>query len=391
MDAENTLKSIMDKVLWRIDSLDCKASGIEYTGVIDKAQSDRSELVKSVNNHTFIVEVEDALRDTLNLVNKDLNIIEEYNEQAKDGYVDIDINGNNIVSTSIHYVKEALPQIQAALAKQEERMANVRETIETESFIRGDVLRDGVVDVLDYTELMMYVLDPSKAESIAGTIKWYAADVNDDGSINVADLTKLTNKIMGYNTMEVSQVAPRVRLAEPAMTQTEESVEMNMEEVGGTKRVAILLKNVNPYVACQMDVTLPAGVTLLGESLGGSADDHQLYSNTLADGTTHRIVVSSLQNKELNANGEALVYLEVSGRAASKMTVGNVLAAAADGVLYSIGGSGEGGVTGINGVQANPSMKEKIYSVGGQIMDKFTRGINIIRNADGSVKKVLKK
>lgn len=391
VDAENTLKFIMDKVLWRIDSLDCKASGIEYTGVIDKAQSDRSELVKSVNNHTFIVEVEDALRDTLNLVNKDLNIIEEYNEQAKDGYVDIDINGNNIVSTSIHYVKEALPQIQAALAKQEERMANVRETIETESFIRGDVLRDGVVDVLDYTELMMYVLDPSKAESIAGTIKWYAADVNDDGSINVADLTKLTNKIMGYNTMEVSQVAPRVRLAEPAMTQTEESVEMNMEEVGGTKRVAILLKNVNPYVACQMDVTLPAGVTLLGESLGGSADDHQLYSNTLADGTTHRIVVSSLQNKELNANGEALVYLEVSGRAASKMTVGNVLAADADGVLYSIGGSGEGGVTGINGVQANPSVKEKIYSVGGQIMDKFTRGINIIRNADGSVKKVLKK
>lgn len=391
VDAENTLKFIMDKVLWRIDSLDCKASGIEYTGVIDKAQSDRSELVKSVNNHTFIVEVEDALRDTLNLVNKDLNIIEEYNEQAKDGYVDIDINGNNIVSTSIHYVKEALPQIQAALAKQEERMANVRETIETESFIRGDVLRDGVVDVLDYTELMMYVLDPSKAEAIAGTIKWYAADVNDDGRINVADLTKLTNKIMGYNTMEVSQVAPRVRLAEPAMTQTEESVEMNMEEVGGTKRVAILLKNVNPYVACQMDVTLPAGVTLLGESLGGSADDHQLYSNTLADGTTHRIVVSSLQNKELNANGEALVYLEVSGRAASKMTVGNVLAADADGVLYSIGGSGEGGVTGINGVQANPSVKEKIYSVGGQIMDKFTRGINIIRNADGSVKKVLKK
>lgn len=389
--AENTLKFIMDKVLWRIDSLDCKASGIECTGVIDKAQSDRSELVKSVNNHTFIVEVEDALRDTLNLVNKDLNIIEEYNEQAKDGYVDIDINGNNIVSTSIHYVKEALPQIQAALAKQEERMANVRETIETESFIRGDVLRDGVVDVLDYTELMMYVLDPSKAESIAGTIKWYAADVNDDGSINVADLTKLTNKIMGYNTMEVSQVAPRVRLAEPAMTQTEESVGMNMEEVGGTKRVAILLKNVNPYVACQMDVTLPAGVTLLGESLGGSADDHQLYSNTLADGTTHRIVVSSLQNKELNANGEALVYLEVSGRAASKMTVGNVLAADADGVLYSNGGSGEGGVTGINGVQANPSVKEKIYSVGGQIMDKFTRGINIIRNADGSVKKVLKK
>lgn len=303
VDAENDLKTIMVKCWSVSDSLDCRASFIEYTGVIDKALSDRIELVKSVNSHTFVVEVEDALNDTLELVREDLGNIKSYNEDTNDGYVSVDINGNDVTSTPIHYVKEALPQIQAALAKQEERMANVRETIETESFIRGDVLRDGVVDVLDYTELMMYVLDPSKAEAIAGTIKWYAADVNDDGRINVADLTKLTNKIMDYNTMEVSQVAPRVRLAELAMTQTEESVEMNMEEVGGTKRVAILLKNVNPYVACQMDVTLPAGVTLLGESLGGSADDHQLYSNTLADGTTHRIVVSSLQNKELNANG----------------------------------------------------------------------------------------
>ena len=192
VDAENDLKTIMDKVLERIDSLDCRASFIEYTGVIDKALSDRIELVKSVNSHTFVVEVEDALNDTLELVRKDLGNIKSYNEDTNDGYISVDINGNDVTSTSIHYVKEALPQIQAALAKQEERMANVRETIETESFIRGDVLRDGVVDVLDYTELMMYVLDPSKAEPIAGTIKWYAAEVNDDGRINVADLTKLT-------------------------------------------------------------------------------------------------------------------------------------------------------------------------------------------------------
>ena len=155
VDAENDLKTIMDKVLERIDSLDCRASFIEYTGVIDKALSDRIELVKSVNSHTFVVEVEDALNDTLELVRKDLGNIKSYNEDTNDGYISVDINGNDVTSTSIHYVKEALPQIQAALAKQEERMANVRETIETESFIRGDVLRDGVVDVLDYTELMM--------------------------------------------------------------------------------------------------------------------------------------------------------------------------------------------------------------------------------------------
>ena len=109
--------------------------------MIDKALSDRIELVKSVNSHTFVVEVEDALNDTLELVRTDLGNIKSYNEDTNDGYVSVDINGNDVTSTPIHYVKEALPQIQAALAKQEERMANVRETIETESFIRGDVLR----------------------------------------------------------------------------------------------------------------------------------------------------------------------------------------------------------------------------------------------------------
>jgi len=61
---------------------------------------------------------------------------------------------------------------------------------------------------------------------------------------------------------------------------------------------------------------------------------------------------------------------------------------ATDYVLNSIGGDGQ--TTGINGVEDLSSLKQRIYSVGGQIMNKVKKGINIIRNANGSTKKVIK-
>ena len=110
----------------------------------------------------------------------------------------------------------------------------------------------------------------------------------------------------------------------------------------------------------------------------------------MADGT-HRILVSSLESSEFNNTDDAVIYLEVSGNAASKITVSNVLASDGRGIVYSIGGQDGDGTTGINGVQATQNLKQRIYSVGGQAMQKLTRGLNIIQNSDGTTKKVLKK
>ena len=51
-----------------------------------------------------------------------------------------------------------------------------------------------------------------------------------------------------------------------------------------------------------------------------------------------------------------------------------------------------GQTTGINSVEGTAeSLKAKIYNVGGKLMNQIKKGINIIRNSDGSTQKVIKK
>lgn len=318
-----------------------------------------------------------------------MNTLKTFNNSARYGYINYDIDGNYVGRrVPIDYMEEAVPAIDERIAELNTAMDALETDAEAVAYILGDVDRDKAVLVNDYTQVMKYVVEEETVED--GSMEFLAADVNEDGNINIGDATAVANAILRADAQGTSawrNVGARVVLKHTV--ESPDAVEMTMEENGGTTRIAIRLSYTRPYVACQMDVHLPAGVSLLGETLGACAGGHQLFSNTLADGT-HRIAVSSLENEKFSASGDALVYLEVSGKAASEITVSNVLAADGQAVVYSIGGNGEG-VTGIQGVQADQSLKEKIYSVGGQVMDKLTRGINIIRNADGTTKKVLKK
>ena len=96
-----------------------------------------------------------------------------------------------------------------------------------------------------------------------------------------------------------------------------------------------------------------------------------------------------MDNAQFADNGDALIYLDLTGRGADRVTASGVKLADASGKVYSLGP--DGGTTGIDGVEAEKSIKERIYSVGGQVMDKIKKGINIIRNSDGSTRKVVKK
>ena len=60
------------------------------------------------------------------------------------------------------------------------------------SVVKGDVNNDGLVDVADVTILIDYVLDP---ESVV--IVFDAADVNNDNEIDVADVVTLIELVLG--------------------------------------------------------------------------------------------------------------------------------------------------------------------------------------------------
>lgn len=349
------------------------------TGLRDRINEINNYLYDSSNGEVFYGNERDKLAIKLNEIYNMTEALDEYNARTSTGrWIYKDIYGNILnVPEYLDYMPEALPKIKERIDELNGELDALQTEAEDNKYVPGDV--DGNKEVLvdDYMTIMNYVL---AIEAPATEKQMHAADVDGNGEINIGDITKVINIILGVQDNSAA-------LTRSAADGTD-NIALTADETGNAKRVAIRLNNSTAYVGCQLDVKLPSGVTLLGEQLGERAADHKLYSNTLADGT-HRIVVSSMENAQFADNGDALIYLDLTGRNADHVTVGEVKLADAAGRVYSIGSGSE--TTGIDGVETDKSIKERIYSVGGQVMDKIKKGINIIRNSDGSTRKVVKK
>lgn len=338
-------------------------------------------------------EMREELQTTLNEINELRYAVQNYNENAYWGSVENDLDGNPILDDNevptikyVVYLEEA-PAIEKRINDLKTQIADLKVKTEANRFKLGDMDRDGHVVVDDYMKVLNIVVTYEAADKTMealGELNFLAADANEDGSINIGDLTAITNTILGVNNSRMQYI--KARTAETV----DGAIALGLENQEGVQRIAVRLSNAAAYTSYQMDVKLPAGVSVMSASLGMGAADHEIYTNALADGT-YRVVVTSMQNNNFADGDDALIYLEVSGKAAAQVNVTEAMAADATGKVYNVRGIGGGETTGIDGITADQSMKAKIYSVGGQLMDKVTRGINIIRNADGTTKKVLKK
>mgnify|MGYP001094915842 CR=1 FL=1 len=353
-------------------------SDSNLTGLMYRIYSIQSYLYDGSNGEVFYGDKRNELQIKLNDIDHKIGYLYEYNWRTSNNRpVSQDIDGTIIDPVYVDYMTEALPKIKNKIDELNGELDALKAEAEDNKYVPGDV--DGNKEVLvdDYMTIMNYVL---AIETPATEKQMHAADVDGNGEINIGDITKVINIILGVQDNSAA-------LTRSAADGTD-NIALTADETGNAKRVAIRLNSSTAYVGCQLDVKLPSGVTLLGEQLGERAADHKLYSNTLADGT-HRIVVSSMENAQFADNGDALIYLDLTGRNADHVTVGEVKLADAAGRVYSIGSGSE--TTGIDGVETDKSIKERIYSVGGQVMDKIKKGINIIRNSDGSTRKVVKK
>lgn len=294
-----------------------------------------------------------------------------------------DINGNAWLNPDgseawqkeINYSKDEEYGVKLVAATSEslvESMNALRTSIEENTYVLGDVTEDGVVLTDDYLAVLNALLDP---ETLEGGKVFAAADVNRDGKISIADVTLIAAKVTNglWPSLGGSLNAPMVG---------SENLTVSAEDNNGVQRIAINLENRKDYVACQMDIILPAGMTVVGESVGNRANGHALYSKDI-DGV-HRVVISTIENNSFT-NGSAILYLDVQGGSIDKVALDKVIFAEANGRETTITGSD---ATGISGMEAEGSLKQKIYTVGGQLLDKVKQGINIVRNANGKTQKV---
>lgn len=372
-----------------IETFDLESTYYELFGRINVSLRD---LYNSVNEifiaSKYTSDKKEELKKDLSELDKNIIALFDYNNDACDNIISKDIYGNDLIDEdgnhvvkSIDYMTEAVPAVWERYGELTEQLNSLKADAEGYAYILGDVNRDGSVLVDDYTQILNYVLEVETVDE--GSMEYLAADVNEDGNINIGDVTAVTNAILGNNNTGLRAVARY----EAAQQGAAGSLELATESNGDVTRVAVRINGSAAYVGAQMDIKLPAGVTLLSATSGSS--EHNLYQNTLADGT-QRVVVSSMQNSALGTNGEAVVLLELAGKVDGNISIANVFASDARGIAYSIDGTGEG-TTGIGGVDADKSLKDKIYSVGGQVIKTLKKGVNILRGSDGSTKKVLRK
>lgn len=392
-NSENVNKSLVELC---IADLDKYATYDELEQRIYNSNENKSGLLalynkvsNIINTSKYTEENGDELRAERLRLNRLIGLLYTYNSDAyNNGTVNQDLDGNPLLDEetgvqgmAIDYMTEAVPAVWERYGELTEQLNSLKADAEGYAYILGDVNRDGSVLVDDYTQILNYVLEVETVDE--GSMEYLAADVNEDGNINIGDVTAVTNAILGNNNTGLRAVARY----EAAQQGAAGSLELATESNGDVTRVAVRINGSAAYVGAQMDIKLPAGVTLLSATSGSS--EHNLYQNTLADGT-QRVVVSSMQNSALGTNGEAVVLLELAGKVDGNISIANVFASDARGIAYSIDGTGEG-TTGIGGVDADKSLKDKIYSVGGQVMKTLKKGVNILRGSDGSTKKVLRK
>lgn len=333
-----------------------------------------------------------------NIYDEDNSLWEQFNNleracQRFDSYLNFadiyrilptkDINGNAWLNPDgteawqkeINYSKDEEYGVKLVAATSQslvESMNALRASVEENTYVLGDVTEDGVVLTDDYLAVLNALLD---LETLEGGKVFAAADVNRDGKISIADVTLIAAKVTNglWPSLGGSLNAPMVG---------SENLTVSAEDNNGVQRIAINLENRKDYVACQMDIILPAGMTVVGESVGNRANGHALYSKDI-DGV-HRVVISTIENNSFT-NGSAILYLDVQGGCIDKVALDKVIFAEANGRETYITGSD---ATGISGMEAEGSLKQKIYTVGGQLLDKVKQGINIVRNANGKTQKV---
>ena len=290
------------------------------------------------------------------------------------------------------YVTEAWPEVKAKAAELQAAADELLARAQDNSYNLGDVDHDGKVTVIDYARVRNMILSGITYEDIADEVVRYSADATQDNKINVADLSKISTFIFGENVKSASRAA---LFASNFSAENKIAAAIDSEETtifGKTVRVAINVESGVAFTAGQFDVKLPEGMKLVGASLSERANGHEVLTGDLENGMK-RVVVSVVENNSFNGNNGALVYLDVE--VASEFNGGNIEVSDAiftDGCAntYYLSNNGPIVPTGIDGVEA-ATVKERIYSVGGQMMKAVQKGINIIVGEDNKSKKVVNK
>lgn len=386
-DYSKLIAGYVSRIQNNINDLEKETANSEMLRRITHLSTVTGDLSTKLANGFYTQQAKDEYAGQLEAIITTLNKLNAHINDAWDGSYTTDIDGNTCPEVTVtDFMSEIAEKAFTRINEQLAAYSEISDAIDNSAYKLGDVDEDGVVTVRDYGRILDMVLADVYPE--AGSVEALAADCNEDGAINIGDVTKVAQLI---NSEDDDATTSMLTKRYARMTANNDMLSLSSESEGNVTRVAINLANSVAYAGGQMDIKLPAGMVLVSERLGARANGHELRSNDLANGI-HRIVVSSAEANVLTDAEQTVVYLEVSGEGSvDNIEITNIKFADAYARVYSLADLNVGNATGINGVEGSESLRSKIYSVGGQLMNKVKKGINIIRNSDGSTRKVVNK
>ena len=438
---QGSIDSAQDQIEWMNGQLERYGSASNYTNKVNKLNAQITTAQSILDEAQDKAEGKDAMQDKYTVakgaetdVNTALTNVEQNCDDivdlAKGAYIDafIDkLNAQIIADTwtaSSNYTATDKNTLTTMLSDLKASVNNLKTSAygfaQAEVIYNywGDIISNGVIATLDEGEaqfntdlaaLKQAVKDMSLVEDKKGhvsgnddistddlmdladiilngeedTADLEACDMNGDGEIDVTDLVWLRYFL-------VHEDWPTAGAAARSLTNNRNSDVIEMQTAfteNGITRLAINLSNGESYKAFQISMQLPAGAKMVGKSLGERVDGTNLMSKENNGVVT--FIALSTANNVIAGNDGAVLYVDIEGLN-GEVVLGKAIFTTVDFNSVSMNGNG---TTGIRETIANAveNAGKTIYNLGGKVMNGLKKGLNIIRNADGTTKKVINK
>lgn len=176
----------------------------------------------------------------------------------------------------------------------------------TRYYLLGDVDGNGTVDVTDINLTVNYMLGKNPVVFILP-----AADIDGNGSIDVSDVNGIVNIILGKVGETTVQRARRHGGPRVLTTDDHLGLEPLSVHAGETLTLDLLLLNSQDYSAMQFDITVPAGMEIVGGSVTSTSRSAHHTQLMRTSGTTSRILSYPRQDGVYSNSDEAILRLRV--------------------------------------------------------------------------------
>ena len=226
--------------------------------------------------------------------------------------------------------------------------------------MEGDVNLDENTDVVDVVDIARFVVGMPSDSFVE-----IFADINKDGSVNLADAVAVVNSIVGEQNFVKPLVAPEG---------IDRDDDLTLVEGGGC--LSLSLGNTRYYTAFQFDLHLPQGVDLDVIALNAKRKQgHQLLYNKVEDGH-YRVAALSTNNSAFVGNEGELLNIVLAGVPEDKVNIRNIHFFDADGNDYLFDDLESTVATSLN-CPVPSDQKGEIYDLYGRKHTTLQHGINI--------------